>query len=316
MRAEGRSGTCPTGSAGGASFFRTRSAKAVIKTTAMITMSKTFTIGNDLEVNRLGFGAMRLTGKGIWGEPKDPEEARLVLKRAVELGVNFIDTADSYGPDVSERLIGETLSPFPKGLVIATKGGLTRQGPDRWSPDGRPDYLAKEVEKSLRLLKTDVIDLWQLHRIDPKVPVEQSLEPIVKLKQQGKIRHIGLSEVKPNEIDRARKVVEIVSVQNLYNLGDRQHEDVLEYCERHTIAFIPWFPVAAGKLARPGGKLDEIAKRHGATVAQLSIAWLLHRSAVMLPIPGTSSVAHLEENMKAADIALSEPEMKEIEKAA
>jgi pyridoxine 4-dehydrogenase len=282
----------------------------------MITMNKTFAIGNDLEVNRLGFGAMRLTGKGIWGEPKDPEEARRVLKRAVELGVNFIDTADSYGPDVSERLIGETLSPFPKGLVIATKGGLTRQGPDRWSPDGRPDYLAKEVEKSLRLLKTDVIDLWQLHRIDPNVPVEQSIEPIVKLKQQGKIRHIGLSEVKPKDIDRARKVVEIVSVQNLYNVGDRQHEDVLEYCERHSIAFIPWFPVAAGKLARPGGKLDKIAQRHGATVAQLSIAWLLHRSAVMLPIPGTSSVAHLEENMKAAHLALSESEMKEIEKTA
>jgi pyridoxine 4-dehydrogenase len=282
----------------------------------MIAMSKTFKIGNDLEVNRLGFGAMRLTGKGIWGEPNDPEEAQRVLKRAVELGVNFIDTADSYGPDVSERLIGETLSPFPKSLVVATKGGLTRQGPDRWSPDGRPDYLAKEVEKSLRLLKTEVIDLWQLHRIDPKVPVEQSLEPIVKLKQQGKIRHIGLSEVKPTEIDRARKVVEIVSVQNLYNVGDRQHEDVLEYCERHNIAFIPWFPVAAGKLARPGGKLDEIAKRHGVTVAQLSIAWLLHRSAVMLPIPGTSSVAHLEENMKAAHITLSEAEMKEIEKAA
>ncbi|MGA7236607.1 MAG: aldo/keto reductase, partial [Bryobacteraceae bacterium] len=213
-------------------------------------------------------------------------------------------------------LIGETLSPFPKGLVVATKGGLTRQGPDRWSPDGRPDYLAKEIEKSLRLLKTDVIDLWQLHRIDPKVPVEQSLAPIVKLKGQGKVRHIGLSEVKPADIDRAREVVEIVSVQNLYNLGDRQHEDVLEYCERHNIAFIPWFPVAAGKLARPGGKLDEIAKRHGATVAQLSIAWLLHRSAVMLPIPGTSSVAHLEENMKAAHLALSEAEMKEIEKAA
>jgi pyridoxine 4-dehydrogenase len=282
----------------------------------MITMSKTLAIGNDIEVNRLGFGAMRLTGKGIWGEPQDPEEARHVLKRAVELGVNFIDTADSYGPDVSERLIGETLSPFPKGLVVATKGGLTRQGPDRWSPDGRPDYLAKELEKSLRLLKTDVIDLWQLHRIDPKVPVEQSLEPIVKLKQQGKIRHIGLSEVKPKDIERARKVVEIVSVQNLYNVGDRQHEDVLEYCERHHIAFIPWFPVAAGKLARPGGKLDKIAKRQGATVAQLSIAWLLHRSAVMLPIPGTSSVAHLEENMKAAGLALSEAEMKEIEKAA
>jgi len=279
-------------------------------------MSKTLAIGNDIEVNRLGFGAMRLTGKGIWGEPQDPEEARHVLKRAVELGVNFIDTADSYGPDVSERLIGETLSPFPKGLVVATKGGLTRQGPDRWSPDGRPDYLAKELEKSLRLLKTDVIDLWQLHRIDPKVPVEQSLEPIVKLKQQGKIRHIGLSEVKPKDIERARKVVEIVSVQNLYNVGDRQHEDVLEYCERHHIAFIPWFPVAAGKLARPGGKLDKIAKRQGATVAQLSIAWLLHRSAVMLPIPGTSSVAHLEENMKAAELALSEAEMKEIEKAA
>ncbi len=282
----------------------------------MITMSKTFKIGNDLEVNRLGFGAMRLTGKGIWGEPNEPDEARRVLKRAVELDVNFIDTADSYGPDVSERLIGETLSPFPKGLVVATKGGLTRQGPDKWAPDGRPDYLAGEVEKSLRLLKTDVIDLWQLHRIDPKVPVEESLEPIVKLKQQGKIRHIGLSEVKPKDIDRARKVVEIVSVQNLYNVGDRQHEDVLEYCERHNIAFIPWFPVAAGKLARPGGKLDEIAKSHDVTVAQLSIAWLLHRSAVMLPIPGTSSVAHLEENMKAAHLALSEAEMKEIEKAA
>jgi pyridoxine 4-dehydrogenase len=297
-------------------LFRTRSTKPIIITTAMITMSKTFTIGNDLEVNRLGFGTMRLTGTGIWAEPKDPQEARHVLKRAVELGVNFIDTADSYGPDVSERLIGETLSPFPKGLVVATKGGLTRQGPDRWSPDGRPDYLAKEVEKSLRLLKTDVIDLWQLHRIDPKVPVEQSLEPIVRLKQQGKIRHIGLSEVKPKDIDRARKVVEIVSVQNLYNVGDRQHEDVLEYCERHNIAFIPWFPVAAGMLARPGGKLDEIAKRHGGTVAQLSIAWLLHRSAVMLPIPGTSSVAHLEENMKATHLKLSEAEMKEIEKAA
>jgi len=279
-------------------------------------MITTFILGKHLEVNRLGFGAMRLTGNGIWGEPKDPEEARRVLKRAVELGVNFIDTADSYGPDVSERLIGETLSPFPKGLVVATKGGLTRQGPDLWSPDGRPDYLAKEVEKSLRLLKTDVIDLWQLHRIDPKVPVEQSLEPIGKLKEQGKIRHIGLSEVKPKDIDRARRVVEIVSVQNLYNVGDRQHEDVLEYCERHHIAFIPWFPVAAGELARPGGKLDAIAKRHGSTVAQLSIAWLLHRSAVILPIPGTSSVAHLEENMKAAQLALSEAEMKEIEKGA
>ena len=282
----------------------------------MSTPAKTFRIGSDLEVNRLGFGAMRLTGKGIWDEPKDTAEAKRVLKRAVDLGVNFIDTADSYGPDVSERLIGEALSPFPKGLVVATKGGLTRQGPDQWLPVGRPEYLAQQVEMSLRFLKTTVIDLWQLHRIDPKVPVEESLGPIAKLQQQGKIRHIGLSEVKPAEIDRARQVVDIVSVQNRYNVGDREHEDVLEYCEEHGLAFIPWYPVAAGKLAQPGGKLDTIAKRHGATVAQLSIAWLLYRSPVMLPIPGTSSVEHLEENMKTATISLSDSELKEIEKAA
>jgi pyridoxine 4-dehydrogenase len=282
----------------------------------MSTPAKTFRIGSDLEVDRLGFGAMRLTGKGIWDEPKDTDEAKRVLKRAVDLGVNFIDTADSYGPDISERLIGEALSPFPKGLVVATKGGLTRQGPDQWLPVGRPEYLAQQVEMSLRFLKTTVIDLWQLHRIDPKVPVEESLGAIAKLQQQGKIRHIGLSEVKPAEIDRARQVVDIVSVQNRYNVGDREHEDVLEYCEEHGLAFIPWYPVAAGKLAQPGGKLDTIAKRHGATVAQLSIAWLLYRSPVMLPIPGTSSVAHLEENLKAATISLSDAELKEIEKAA
>ncbi|MGA9798627.1 MAG: aldo/keto reductase [Terriglobales bacterium] len=282
----------------------------------MSSVKKTFTIGGDLEVNRLGFGAMRLTGKGIWGEPADPAEAKRVLKRAVELGVNFIDTADSYGPVVSERLIGETLSPFPKGLVVATKAGFTRQGPDRWVQLGRPEYLVQQAEMSLRWLKTDVIDLWQLHRIDPKVPVEESLGAIAKLQSQGKIRHVGLSEVKPKEIDRARKSIEIVSVQNQYNVGDRQHEDVLEYCEAHKLAFIPWFPVAAGKLARPGGKLDQIAKRHGATVSQLSIAWLLHRSPVMLPIPGTSSVAHLEENLKAAEISLSSKDMAEIEAAA
>jgi pyridoxine 4-dehydrogenase len=282
----------------------------------MSTPAKTFKIGGDLEVNRLGFGAMRLTGKGIWGEPKDVEEAKRVLKRAVELGVNFIDTADSYGPDVSERLIGEALSPFPKGLVVATKGGLTRQGPDQWQPVGRPEYLAQQVEMSLRFLKTEVIDLWQLHRIDPLIPVEESVRVIAKLQQEGKIRHVGLSEVKPPEIDQARKVIDIVSVQNLYNIGDRQHEDVLEYCEKHGLAFIPWFPVAAGKLAQPRGKLDAIAKHHGATVAQLSIAWLLHRSPVMLPIPGTSSVAHLEENLKAAEILLSDAELKEIERAA
>jgi pyridoxine 4-dehydrogenase len=279
-------------------------------------IAKTFKIGGDLEVKRLGFGAMRLTGPGIWGEPKDPDEARRVLKRAVELGVNFIDTADSYGPVVSERLIGEALAPFPKGLVVATKGGLTRQGPDQWLPVGRSEYLAQQVEMSLRNLKTDVIDLWQLHRIDPKVPVEESLGVIAQLQQQGKIRHVGLSEVKPAEIDRARQVVKIVGVQNLYNLGDRKHEDVLEYCEKEGLAFIPWYPVAAGKLAKPGGTLDAIAKRHGVTVAQLSIAWLLHRSPVMLPIPGTSSVAHLEENLKAAEIVLSDDELKEIEETA
>ena len=282
----------------------------------MSTPAKTFKIGSDLEVNRLGFGAMRLTGKGIWGEPRDVDEAKRVLRRAVELGVNFIDTADSYGPAVSERLIGEALAPFSKGLVVATKAGLTRQGPDQWLPVGRPEYLTQQVEMSLRFLKTDVIALWQLHRIDPKVPVEDSLRVIAKLQKEGKIRHVGLSEVKPAEIDQARKVIDIVSVQNLYNLGDRQHEDVLEYCEKHGLAFIPWFPIAAGKLAQPGGKLDAIAKRHGTTIAQLSIAWLLHRSPVMLPIPGTSSVGHLEENLKAAEILFSDAELKEIETVA
>ncbi|HEY1732204.1 MAG TPA: aldo/keto reductase [Terriglobales bacterium] len=278
-------------------------------------VAKTFKLGGDMEVNRLGFGAMRITGPGIWGPPKDVEESKRVLKRAVELGVDFIDTADSYGPAVSEPLIGEALSPFPKGLVVATKAGLTRQGPNEWQPVARPEYLIQQVEMSLRWLKTDSIALWQLHRIDPKVPVEESLAPIAKLQKQGKIRHVGLSEVKPHEIDRARKVVQVVSVQNQYNLSNRQHEDVVEYCEKHNIAFIPWFPVAAGNLAKPGGKLDEIAKRHEATVAQVSVAWLLHRSPVILPIPGTSSVAHLEENMKAVHISLSAEEMKEIETA-
>ncbi len=281
----------------------------------MMTVNRTFKLGGDLEVNRLGFGAMRITGDGIWGEPHDANEARRVLKRAIELGVNFIDTADSYGPVVSERFIGETLAPYPKGLVIATKGGLTRQGPDTWKPVGRPEYLEQQVEMSLRYLKTDVIDLWQLHRIDPKVPVEESLEPIARLQKQGKIRHVGLSEVKPHEIDRVRKVMKIVSIQNMYNVGERQHEDVLEYCEKHGLAFIPWFPVAAGKLAQAGGPLDSMAKRHGATVSQLSLAWLLHRSPVMLPIPGTSKVSHLEENMKAAEIKLTAQEMQEIEDA-
>jgi aryl-alcohol dehydrogenase-like predicted oxidoreductase len=282
---------------------------------ANATESGTFALAGDLTVNRLGFGAMRITGEGIWGEPKNPEEAKRVLRRAVELGVDFIDTADSYGPDVSERLIGEALSPYPGGLVIATKGGLTRQGPNKWLPVGRPEYLEQQVQMSLRFLKRDVIDLWQLHRIDPKVPVEESLGKIAELHKAGKIRHVGLSEVKPDEIERARKVIEIVSVQNKYNLADRAHEDVVDYCTKHKIAFIPWFPVAAGELARPGGKLDEAAKRHGVTVSQLSIAWLLHRSPVMLPIPGTSSVKHLEENVGAASVKLSDTEWRAIEQS-
>jgi pyridoxine 4-dehydrogenase len=275
--------------------------------------SGTFSIGSDLTVNRLGFGAMRITGDGIWGEPKDRENAKRVLRRAVELGVNFIDTADSYGPDVSEQLIGEALAPYARGVVIATKAGLTRQGPNKWLPVGRPEYLIQQVEMSLRRLKIDRIDLWQLHRIDPLVPVEESLGAIKKLQEQGKIRHVGLSEVKPHEIDQARKVVEIVSVQNQYNLGDRRHEDVVEYCAKHKLAFIPWSPVAAGKLAKPGGKLDSAARKHNATVSQLSLAWLLHRSPVILPIPGTSSVEHLEENVAAADVKLSASEWEEIE---
>jgi len=278
--------------------------------------SGTFVIGGDLTVNRLGYGAMRITGDGIWGEPKDAEGAKKVLRRAVELGVNFIDTADSYGPEVSERLIGEALAPYAKDVVIATKAGLTRQGPNQWLPVGRPEYLQQEVEMSLRRLKVERIDLWQLHRIDPKVPVEESLGVIKKLQEQGKIKHVGLSEVKPHEIDQARKVIDIVSVQNLYNLSDRTHEDVVDYCTKHKLGFIPWFPVAAGKLAQPGGKLDSAAKKHGATVSQLSLAWLLHRSPVMLPIPGTSSVQHLEENIAAADVKLSDAEWKEIEDSA
>jgi aryl-alcohol dehydrogenase-like predicted oxidoreductase len=282
----------------------------------MSEISKTFLLGGDLEINRLGFGAMRLVGEGVWGEPTDPHNAVRVLRRAVELGVNFIDTADAYGPAVGERQIGEALSPYPAGVVIATKGGLTRQGPGRWQPVGRAEYLVQQVELSLRFLKTDRIDLWQLHRIDPKTPVEESLGAARRLQKQGKIRHIGLSEVKVAEIEQARKVVEIVSVQNKYNLSDRAHEDVLEYCDKNGIAFIPWFPVAAGKLAQPGGVLDEAAKRHDASVSQLSLAWLLHHSPVILPIPGTSSVAHLEENVKAAEVRLSDAEWAEIEAAA
>jgi aryl-alcohol dehydrogenase-like predicted oxidoreductase len=274
-----------------------------------------FQIGGDLPVHRLGFGAMRLTGPGIWGEPKNPDEARRVLRRTVDLGVNFIDTADSYGPDVSEQLIGDSLWPYPKGLVIATKSGLTRQGPDKWAPVGRPEYLRQQLEMSLRRLRVDCIDLYQLHRIDPRVPMEDSLGAYRDMQKQGKIRHIGLSEVTAAEIEKARRIVDVVSIQNRYNLSDREHEPALRYCEQHQLGFIPWFPVAAGKLARPGGPLDRMASRHGASVAQLSLAWLLHHSPVMLPIPGTSSVSHLEENVASAGVRLSDSEWHSLEES-
>lgn len=277
-------------------------------TTPNAAASGTFTLGGDLTVNRLGFGAMRITGQGIWGEPKNPDEARRVLRRAVELGVNFIDTADSYGPEVSERLIAEALHPYSDGLVIATKGGLTRQGPDQWLPVGRPEYLRQCVEMSLRRLKTDTIDLYQLHRIDPKVPAEETLGALKDLQTQGKLRHIGLSEVSVAELEHAQTIVDIVSVQNLYNLAERKSEDLLDYCAEKNLGFIPWFPVAGGDLVKPGGPLDQAAKKHDATVAQLALAWLLKRSPVMLPIPGTSSVAHLEENIASASVELTEEE--------
>lgn len=276
----------------------------------------TFKIGGDLEVNRLGFGAMRITGKGIWGPPADHEGSIAVLKRAVELGVTLIDTADSYGPYVSEDLIAEALSPYPSGLVVATKAGLTRQGPDKWLPVGRPEYLRQCCEMSLRRLKLETIELYQLHRIDAKVPAEEQFGVLKDLQKEGKIRHVGLSEVTVEQIEAARKVVPIVTVQNLYNLANRQSDAVLEYCERENIGFIPWFPVAAGNLAKPGGILDEAAKAHEATVAQLALAWLLRRSPVMLPIPGTSSVAHLEENMGANGLELTDAEFEALSAAA
>jgi len=274
-----------------------------------------FTIGRDLPVHRLGFGAMRLTGRGIWGEPKNPEEARRVLRRTIDLGINFIDTADSYGPEVSEQLIGETLWPYPNGLVVATKSGLTRQGADLWAPVGRAEYLRQQLEMSLRRLRVDCVELYQLHRIDPRVPMEESLGAFRDFQTQGKIRHIGLSEVTPDEIEKARLIVDVVTVQNRYNLLDREHEPALRYCEQHKLGFIPWFPMGAGKLARTGGPLDQVARRHGVSVAQLSIAWLLHRSPVMLPIPGTSSVLHLEENVASVNLRLDEREWGVLEEA-
>jgi pyridoxine 4-dehydrogenase len=271
--------------------------------------SGSFAIGGDLPVNRLGFGAMRITGPGIWGEPADHDESVRVLRRAVELGVTLIDTADSYGPYVSESLIAEALHPYPEDLVIATKGGLTRQGPDLWTPVGRPAYLRQCVEMSLRRLRLETIDLYQLHRIDPEVPAADQLGELDALRREGKIRHIGLSEVSVDQLEQAREITEIVSVQNLYNLSNRQSEEVLEHCTSQGIGFIPWFPLAVGKLATEGSVLDSAAKEHGATPAQLALAWLLHKSPVVLPIPGTSKVSHLEDNMAAAVIKLSDDEV-------
>ena len=272
----------------------------------------TFSIGGDLEVNRMGFGAMRITGEGIWGEPTDPGEAYRVLRRAIELGVNFIDTANSYGPEVSERLIAETLHPYPEGLVVATKGGFVRPGPGRWTPDGRPEHLREACEGSLRRLKVDQIDLYQLHRIDSRVNPEEQFGALAELREEGKVRHVGLSEVGVEEIRQAREIVPIATVQNRYSLVDRGHEDVLDFCEHEGLGFIPWFPLATGKLARPGGPLDEMAARRGVAPSQIALAWLLVRSPVMLLIPGTSSVVHLEENVTAASLRLEEEEFEEI----
>jgi aryl-alcohol dehydrogenase-like predicted oxidoreductase len=271
--------------------------------------SGTFAIGGDLPVHRLGYGAMQLTGPGIWGPPKDRDEALRVLRRSVELGVNFIDTADSYGPYVSEELIAEALHPYAKGVLIATKGGLVRTGPSQWHPVARPKYLRQQVEMSLRRLKLERIDLYQLHRIDPSTPVEDSLGELKAMQQEGKLRHIGLSEVSVRDIERARKVVNVVTVQNRYNIADRAHEDVLNHCEKERIGFIPWFPLATGSLARPGGVLDTMAHKHQSTPSQLALAWLLARSPVMLPIPGTSKVKHLEENMAGAELKLTKDEL-------
>jgi pyridoxine 4-dehydrogenase len=272
----------------------------------------TFAIGGELEVHRLGFGAMRITGDGIWGPPDDPEEAQRLLRRVVELGIDLIDTADSYGPEVSENLIAEALHPYPEGLVIATKGGLRRAGPGQWPRDARPERLKECCEASLRRLKLDRIDLYQLHAPDPQVPYEDSVGALKELQEEGKIRHIGVSNVSLEQLEQARGLVDVVTVQNRYNLDYRGSEDVLDACEQAGIGFIPWFPLATGDLARGGGPIDRLARAHDATQAQIALAWLLARSPVMLPIPGTSSVEHLDENLAAARIRLSPEEVAEI----
>src|SRR5438552_7013976 len=282
-------------------------------TTPSLATNSVWKLGGDLSVNRLGFGAMRLTGENIWGWPPDRDNALKVLRRAVELGVNLIDTADAYGPETSELLIAEALHPYRAGLVIATKGGLTRPGPDDWEPNGRPDYLKGCVEKSLKRLRLERIDLYQLHTVDPKVPMEESLGALKEMQDAGKIRHVGLSNVSPAEIVRARKVLPIVSVQNRYNIGDRKSEKALIYCEKEELGFMPWFPVGGGNGLKSGDVITAIAKAHNASVYQVALAWLLQRSPVMLPIPGTSKIAHLEENVAAAKIRLTPEEWKTID---
>lgn len=274
-----------------------------------------FKIGGDLPVNRLGFGAMRITGEGIWGWPKDRDEARRVVKRAVELGVDLIDTADAYGPDTSELLIAEALRPYPKGIVIATKGGLTRPGPGRWVPNGRPEYLKACVDGSLKRLRLERIDLYQLHRVDSRVPMEESLGAIKEMRDAGKVRHVGLSELGPEEISRARKTVPIATVQNRYNLADRKWENALKYCEKEGLGFMPWSPVGGGRSLK-GGALETVATEQNASVYQVAIAWLLHRSPVMLPIPGTSSVEHLAENVSAGKLQLTAAQLKSLDSLA
>jgi pyridoxine 4-dehydrogenase len=277
--------------------------------------SGTFKIGGDLEVTRLGYGAMRIVGDGVWGPAKDPDAVQAVLKRLPELGVDFVDTADSYGPYFSEDYIAEALAPY-NGISVATKGGFTRSGPGAWAAVGRPEYLRQCALMSARRLGVDTIDLYQLHRIDPKVDAGEQFAELKALQDDGVVRHLGLSEVSVEDIKKAREVFEVTTVQNLYNLTNRSSEDVLQYCEEHGIGFIPWFPLAAGELAKPGGVVDEIARAHDATAGQVALAWLLHKSPVMLPIPGTGSVEHLEENVAAADLELSAAELEELEAAA
>ncbi|MCE5316387.1 MAG: aldo/keto reductase [Parachlamydia sp.] len=283
---------------------------------AKASQSGTFLLGGKLPIHRLGFGAMRLTGPNIWGDPPNRKEAHAILRRAIDLGINLIDTADSYGPEISENIIAEALHPYPSDLVIATKGGLVRPGPDRWVPIGRPEYLIQCVEMSLRRLKMDCIPLYQLHAIDSKVPLEDSLGALKQMQKQGKIRDIGLSNFSVPELEKAKKVIDFVSVQNHYNLTNRESEPVLHYCEQHSLGFIPWYPIASGQLAQAGGPLQQLAKRKGCTTAQLSLAWLLKHSKVMLPIPGTAQMVHLEENIASAALDLTDDEYALLNQAA